>query len=122
MLRRAARIGAKTVGATTVLATAGVGGLASYDPGFRRQCSFWATVLPGVCSYRYASWKYPADTHPELRTQKFEELHVIYAPVAFELIQNCENSSNTSTHRTSASRATSDTDSLLTCFQCAACS
>ena len=85
MLRRVARRGAQLAAAGTLVSSAAVGGLAAYDQGFRRQLSFWATVLPGVCQYRYASWKY-ADVAADSRAQEFAKLHKTYAPVALQLI------------------------------------
>jgi aarF domain-containing kinase len=85
MLRRVARVSAKAVAGTAATGAVACGGFAAYDPGFRRQCGFWATVLPGVCTYRYTSWKY-ADADDDARAQQFAALHKQYAPVALELI------------------------------------
>eukprot|EP01043_Picozoa_sp_COSAG02_P037388 COSAG02_NODE_2801_length_8003_cov_5.731655_1_plen_293_part_00 len=85
MLRRVAKRGVQLVAAGSLVSCTAVGGLAAYDKGFRRQLSFWATVLPGVCQYRYTSWKY-ADAEMESRTREFGKLHKIYAPVALDLI------------------------------------
>ena len=70
MLRRVARRGAQLAAAGTLVSSAAVGGLAAYDQGFRRQLAFWATVLPGVCQYRYTSWKCK-DIDAESRSQEF---------------------------------------------------
>ena len=85
MLRRAGRwVGLATAGGTAA-GLAGVGALAAYDPGFRRQCSFWRTVAPAVAHYRWTSWR-SRDADDATRRQQYDRLHARYSPVALELI------------------------------------
>lgn len=85
MLRRAARWTAVGVTVPAGAVAAGVGVCAAVDPGFRRQCSFWWSVGPGIASYRYAAWLH-ADMTDEEYAPILDKLHERWAPVALELI------------------------------------
>lgn len=52
----------------------GIGAYAAYDPGIRRECTFWKTTLPILCHYKLERWR-PKDDQDKL--QRINKLHEV---------------------------------------------
>jgi hypothetical protein len=83
--RRASQAAGIALAVPLAGAAAATVGLAAVDPGFRRQCSFWWSVAPGIMEYRYSAWR-----HRDLSNEEYApillRLHERWAPVSLELI------------------------------------
>jgi predicted unusual protein kinase regulating ubiquinone biosynthesis (AarF/ABC1/UbiB family) len=57
-------------------------GLYAYDPGLRREFTFWRVAFPIIAHYRYVNWRY-VDENEQMR--QFEQLHLKYAKPVLDL-------------------------------------